>query len=507
MTHETKRSPLVIIGIDAGDPQFIEEWAGQGHLPNISSVMNRGFWGGTAGPELVTEHGVWISLLSGISRGTHGYHYFRQLKPGTYELESVTGLDIDAPPFWSHLIGTDKKALVIDAADTRLYKGLRGIQVSNWATHHNWDPNHFKTASEPPEIIDEIGRKFGSKLMTRENHKSTYKQDVEIYGKLLGNVRTKGEMCRYLIGREDFNLSLMIFAESHAANHQFWKYHPNNRGGGARDCELTHAIRDVYKAIDDEIGSILERFEDPNICIVSSVGMEDDYPNAALAEALLRSLGYQVSAGPGKVSLNPVDIARRLLPEPLRVALSRHMTREKRERLVSDLFKKGTDWSRTRAFAVPVSYTSFIRVNLKGREPAGIVEPGDEYRSLTDEIVNELYKLTDPETGGPAVLSVNKSSEIFGSRPHDALPDIFVEWKPGRFMQSVRHPLAELGQKEPEFFRRSDHSSRGFFALAGPSVKPLGKAGDIDVLDIAPTFMSLLEEPVPSAMKGRGLDL
>lgn len=109
MTHETKRPPLVIIGIDAGDPQFIEEWAGQGHLPNISSVMNRGFWGGTAGPELVTEHGVWISLLSGISRGTHGYHYFRQLKPGTYELESVTGLDIDAPPFWSHLIGTDKK--------------------------------------------------------------------------------------------------------------------------------------------------------------------------------------------------------------------------------------------------------------------------------------------------------------------------------------------------------------------------------------------------------------
>lgn len=507
MTPETKRPPLLVIGLDAGDPRFIEEWVGQGHLPNISSIMKRGIWGRTAGPELVTEHGVWISLLSGMSRGSHGYYYFRQLKTGTYDLESVTGLDIDAPPFWSHLIGTNKRALVIDAADTRIYRGLEGIQVSNWATHHNWDPHHFKTASEPPEIIEEIARKFGSKLLTRENYKSTYAQDLDIFRKLLENVRKKGEMSRSLIDRDRFDLSLMIFAESHAANHQFWKYHPNNREKGAPDCELTHAIRDVYKAIDKEIGTILECFESPNICIVSSVGMEDDYPNAALAEAFLRRFGYQVSPAPGKVSLRPLDIARRLLPEQLRVALSRHMPREKREALVSDMFKKGTDWNRTRAFALPVSYTSFIRVNLRGREPGGIVGEGDEYTALTDEIVNELYKLTDPETGEPAVLSAKKSTEIFNSRPHENLPDIFVEWKPGRFMRSVRHPRAELTQKEPEFFRRSDHSSYGFFALAGPSVKSSGRTDDIGVLDIAPTLMSLLEEPVPVNMTGRRLDV
>lgn len=507
MTSETKRPPLLIIGLDAGDPRFIEEWVGQGHLPNISSIMKSGIWGRTTGPELVTEHGVWISLLSGISRGSHGYYYFRQLKSGTYELEPVTGLDIDAPPFWSYLIGTKRRALVIDAADTRLYSGLEGIQISNWATHHNWDPYHFKTASEPPEIIEEIGRKFGTKLLTRENYKSTYAQDLEIYGKLLENVRKKGEMCRFLIERDRFDLSLMIFAESHAANHQFWKYHPNNRERGAQDCELTHAIRDVYKAIDKEIGAILERFENPNICIVSSVGMEDDYPNAALAEAFLKRFGYQVSPAPGKVSLRPIDIARRLLPEQLRVALTRRMPREKREALVSDLFSRGTDWSRTRAFAIPVSYTSFIRVNLKGREPQGIVGAGKEYNILTDEIIGELHKLTDPETGEPAVLSVNKSTEIFGSRPHENLPDIFVEWKPGSFMRSVRHPRAELTQKVPEFFRRSDHSSYGFIALAGPSVKSAGRTNDIDVLDIAPTFMSLLEEPVPAIMTGRILDV
>jgi hypothetical protein len=38
-------------------------------------------------------------------------------------------------------------------------------------------------------------------------------------------------------------------------------------------------------------------------------------------------------------------------------------------------------------------------------------------------------------------------------------------------------------------------------------VKSGGRADDIDVLDIAPTFMSLLEEPVPATMSGRKLDI
>jgi predicted AlkP superfamily phosphohydrolase/phosphomutase len=507
MTPDRKCPPLVVIGIDAGDPEFIEEWAGEGHLPNIASVMKSGFWGKTSGPELVTEHGVWISLFSGISRGRHGYHYFRQLIPGTYELKSVTGLDIEAPPLWSHLIGTDKKTLVIDAADTHLYKGLKGIQVSNWATHHNWDPYRFVTGSEPPDIIDDISKRFESKLLTIEKHHSTFEEDIEIYQKILGNVRKKGEMCRYLIDRDRFDLSLMIFAESHAANHQFWKYHPKNRDAGDKDCELTHAIRDVYKAIDAQIGLILKQFDNPNICIVSSVGMEDDYPNAALADVFCRRLGFQASPEGGSYPLGPIDIARRLLPESVRIAITKRMPKEKRERLVSDQFRKGTDWSRTTAFSIPVSYTSFIRVNLKGREPRGTVEPGDEYTALVDRIVSELHKLTDPATGEPAVLSVKKTAEIFDCAPHECLPDIFVEWKPGSFMERVTHPQAELIQKKPEFFRRSDHSSFGFFALAGPSVKTRGKTGDIEVLDIAPTLLTLLGEPVPAVMTGRKLDV
>ncbi len=109
MRSKESNEKLLIIGLDAGDPNFIKRWADEGYLPTIASIMKQGSWGLTSGPELISEHGVWVSLFSGISRGKHGYYYFRQLKPGTYDLESITGHDVDAPPFWSRLLRGKKR--------------------------------------------------------------------------------------------------------------------------------------------------------------------------------------------------------------------------------------------------------------------------------------------------------------------------------------------------------------------------------------------------------------
>jgi hypothetical protein len=48
-----KHSPLVILGIDAGDPVFIQRWGQEGYLPTIASILERGCWARTGGPELV----------------------------------------------------------------------------------------------------------------------------------------------------------------------------------------------------------------------------------------------------------------------------------------------------------------------------------------------------------------------------------------------------------------------------------------------------------------------
>lgn len=54
------------------------------------------------------------------------------------------------------------------------------------------------------------------------------------------------------------------------------------------------------------------------------------------------------------------------------------------------------DWSRTRAF---VSGFLMLNINLKGRDPEGIVEPGREYEQLKEELIELLRGWIDPETG------------------------------------------------------------------------------------------------------------
>lgn len=473
-------------------------------MPTVASIMKRGCWGQTWGPELISEHGVWVSLFSGISRSLHGYYYFRQLKPGTYDLETVTGYSIDSPPFWFYLIGREKKVAIIDVPDSNPIPKLPGIQIANWSVHDSWNPGYIPTMSEPSGLINEVYQKFGQKLTPIENLDSSIDQDQELYYQLLGRVKKKGTLCINLIGRDRFDTVVVIFSESHAASHQFWKYHVEAQGGDTIKDDLTHAIRDVYRAIDREIGLLLAKLpRESNIFIVSSVGMEDDYPTTGLIEAFCRKLGYQTPPEYNGFSLKPMDLVRRFVPESWRISLSRYLPREKRESLLADQFQSSTNWHKTTAFAIPSAYTSFIRVNLRGREPEGIVKPGSEYLVLLDQIEADLKQLVDPESNEPAVTRIAKTVELFSCTPHPSLPDLFIEWKPGRFIQRVVHPRAELVQKKPDFFRRSDHSQNGFVAAMGPSIQGQGLLCDIKVLDLATTFLFLIGAPIPETMTGR----
>ena len=54
------------------------------------------------------------------------------------------------------------------------------------------------------------------------------------------------------------------------------------------------------------------------------------------------------------------------------------------------------DWSSTRAY---VSGCLLLNVNVKGRDPQGIVEPGREHQELKEELIERLRGWKDPQTG------------------------------------------------------------------------------------------------------------
>ncbi|HUP00586.1 MAG TPA: alkaline phosphatase family protein [Gemmatimonadota bacterium] len=496
-------APLVILGMEAGDADRIEKWAMAGHLPTIASIMGRGCWGRLSGPEMVSEHGVWVSLFSGVSRSHHGYYYWRPLKPGTYELELTDFERLSTLPFWSSLRGGTKKAAIIDPPESHPLPGLSGVQLANWAPHNP----RFATCAVPEALLDDLRRRFGPPMYIEEAVDSSVVRDQSIYQGLLKQIEQKGELCRYLASRDRYDLILVNFFESHVAGHQFLKY---SLPGGADSDEsgLSTAIQEVYGAIDRQMGLLLAELPaGSNVFIVSNVGLHEEYPSQKLLENFCRQLGYQASAQPRSPRLGALKWSRRLMPGSWRDAAKSRLPRDVRERLRAEQFRRATNWRETTAFPIPALYTGFLRVNLRGREPEGTVESNREYENLLDRLEDDLRRLVDPEANQPAVRKISRTIELFGGGPPVSLPDLFVEWSPTPYiMRRVEHPEAVLVQEDLDFTRGSHHTHHGFVAAAGSSIRKTGRLGDLEVLDLAPTFLSLLDEPVRPHMSGKGIE-
>lgn len=507
MAIDTKTSPLVILGFEVGDPDSIERWAREGALPTIASIMKRGCWGRTTGPELICGQGVGLSLFSGVSRSEHGYYYFRQLKPGTYDLQCISARDADTLPFWSHFRGREKKVAIIDAPDIYALDGIPGVQLANWATLQAKEAR-LPPSAEPAGVLHDVRQLIGQQIeIDGFRAESSFSEDQLAFRLLMKRIEKKGALCRYLLSRNSYDLVVAMFSETHVAGHRFWNYRPEAQPNGTatKKHTLANAIPDTYRAIDRQLGVLLEQVpNEANVVIISLFGMKDHYPTTGLIEAFCRQLGYQAPSEPTLRSLSPLALARWAMPQPWRTTLSHLLPEERRERLLADQFSSTTNWERTTAFAIPSLNTSFVWVNLRGREPAGVVEPGAEYGALLDRLEADLKRLVDPHTGDPAVEQVTRTVEAFGGAPPVSLPDLFVEWNAhAHFMQRIVHPRAELVQLKQRYHRGSYHSFSGFVAAAGPSIQGRGAVGSMSLLDLCPTFLSLMGEPVPPTMSGK----
>jgi predicted AlkP superfamily phosphohydrolase/phosphomutase len=507
------RGPVVLLGFDAADPDLVERWAREGKLPAVARLMERGAWARTGGDELLFEHGIWTSIFSGVSTGRHGFHFFWQPVPGSYALELKKGRDIGVAPFWARLAGTGRTAFVMDPPDTEPVRGLPGLQISEWATHSHYPP--LTLSAEPASAVSEVRGVFGAREQIGETIDAPPQHDRAMVDRLVARAARKGATIRTLLGRASYDVVVAVFAESHTGAHQVWEYRRDAKGDGPRpDHGLGDGLLRLYQAVDAEIGRIVDALPaSANVFVVSSVGLLSQYPTEELMEAVCRRLGYQASPEPQPAAHDApaprrslAATLRRLLPDGVRDLVNRVLPLPVQARLLSEKFAAATDWSRTTVYAPPGYYTGCLRVNLRGREPQGIVEPGAEYDALLTRLEADLHALTDADTGKPVIERTVRLRQVFGDALHPALPDLAVFWHAhDRPLHRLLHPRAEMTQAPHAFNRGSHHTTEGMLIAAGPSIRALGRVDDVSPLAIAPTLLALLRLAPPAHMTGAAL--
>jgi len=156
--------------------------------------------------------------------------------------------------------------------------------------------------------------------------------------------------------------------------------------------------------------------------------------------------------------------------------------------------QKTIDWSKTKAV---FQRSVYIYVNLKGRDPDGIVEPED-YDRVREEIIRTLYDYTEPKTGRkPVAFALRKEDALILGLKGDRIGDVVYAIREGFGGERCIHgpvlPTAEYGMG----------SLRGLLLISGPGIKKGYRMERTAWLqDIVPTICYLTGTPVPEQTEG-----
>jgi predicted AlkP superfamily phosphohydrolase/phosphomutase len=153
----------------------------------------------------------------------------------------------------------------------------------------------------------------------------------------------------------------------------------------------------------------------------------------------------------------------------------------------------GVDWSKTPAFLLPSDHFGQVRLNVRGRERDGIVEPL-EVEALVARIRDGLLSFRDPD-GEPAVVAVDRAVDVLAPGPRlGRLPDLVVRWseRPSARVDHVNSSEhGRVGRPGVGSGRSGAHRPQAW-ALLVPTTSAVSPTESASVEDIVPTICEVL---------------
>jgi predicted AlkP superfamily phosphohydrolase/phosphomutase len=139
-----------------------------------------------------------------------------------------------------------------------------------------------------------------------------------------------------------------------------------------------------------------------------------------------------------------------------------------------------------------------VSINLKGREPQGIVDPRD-YEKLRDELFEMLSEFKDPDRGTSPIRKIYRKEEVLSGRFLDTAPVRLLVPAP---LYSLTHAKTMV---EDADWLSGDHRLEGVLVATGPEIKPGPLQETAELIDLGPTAMAALGVQSSIARDGKVL--
>ena len=464
----TRKTPVFVIGLDAADHELIERWAD--HLPALTRLKKNGAYGLLDSTASVCSGSAWPSLVTGCDPAMCGVYSRYQIENGTYNVRRVKAEDNQIEPFWASLSAS---SVAIDVPKVPKLKDSETTQIVEWGAYDHYS----RFCTTPESLAGEIVGKFGEHPFMLDDFevKLNKRRDFsELQTLFLDGISKKHELNLSLAKNLDPDLFITVFGETHAAGHALWRFQDKRHPLFDASDSNHDALLKIYSAIDhviDEFNHAMPK--DSVLVILSSHGFGlDSMAGEDFLSDLLVTIGVSQPKHP-QMHFAPYVPGLKL------------------------------DMTCTQAFSLPTDLQGYIRLNLKGREPNGIVLP-EHYRSVCQKIEDDLMSFSHRESGEPLIKQVIRLRDIYDGEYANALPDLSVVWNTDEIATEVISQRYGVVRQQLDLtVGGGNHRGVGWILVNGPGVS--GARIDGHILDIAPTITRLLGEAPREYWQGRSL--
>jgi predicted AlkP superfamily phosphohydrolase/phosphomutase len=489
-------SMIAILQFDSVSLPHFHEFLQQGRLPATARLRQRGHWLSLETPAKSWEGATYHSLYSGKSMTEHGLYFPFMWAASEQRVRSH--YDYPGPePIWDRVGNAGRRALVIDPYDGRHPKALKGKALSGWQFKHKITLRRW---SVPRGLDRDLQRQFGRPPLVEEVYgRPSAHYLVKMRNGLLRAPKRVAAATATLLSEEGFDLVWITLSSGHVAGH--WFLDPSRllmeQLHGGMKAELDTTLSDAYAAVDEALSDILDVLPSTaDIIVLSATSMAPNSSRTHLLPGMLHALLSEKDVAPKATEAagNSLWRLRAAVPSDFRAWVARVLPDSWSMEIASRLEMRGVDWTKTRAFVVPSADCGYVRLNLKGRERDGIVDPVDADQLLT-KIASGLRTFCDSD-GKPAIEKIEFASNSLDlETPFHPFPDLIVHW-------SERLPARAAGVGSPLFGeinplgwgsgRTGEHRDGAWALIVPGSSKLKAPIKPPHILDIAPTVCAAL---------------
>jgi predicted AlkP superfamily phosphohydrolase/phosphomutase len=453
------RAPVVVIGLDGADWNLIVPWMERGDLPNLKAFLDEAALGPLQVVYPILSPVCWTSATTGVNPGKHGIFDFQKPAPDGEGEIIETATNRRALPIWLLLSDAGFRVGVLNVPMTFPPDPVRGKMISGFPF-----PEGDINITYPPELkaelkdypLDRLGMTLGGR--TKEQLRTDFMERLGVRGRVATEWVSSG----------DYDFLWLVFTGTDKVQHMFWEDmdpdHPRHDPEQAGT--FGNTILDLWKKQDAILGDLLAALPpDATVLLMSDHGFDGIYRQVNM-ETWIRK---------------------------------------------TDL----PDWLHTHSIPPSLITNGIVHYILSGP-----LAGSADREAFIDKFVAMAKDLKDPESGLCPFESVFRREDIYSGRMLEKAPDIVIQEIPKYYAtkgpppDSMTVPIFQ-DLWSPGF--SAHHRPHGIVAMKGPSVRKatsgsirerLGDGGDFNdanIMDVTPTLLALMEQPVPDAMDGRVL--